>query len=227
MTKVTPEFRLKFEFFSIFLNNVVLFLGLWLFGWSLFATLFLVWLELIAAVVLLNYLKLVIPIKYGRPGMVHLEEYRRPALKVLGLSLYTVVLHTVALLFLISIDLTNHWDTSQGIVMTLVQLPGQLWAQDLLLLSLLFLVVYLAPAFLLEKQGIIPQEHSLPMSARIMTRPSQFIMHYVWFGLLYVMHCVLGWEHPILLVGILMLCKSVYEALLFFRTVGHDSMMGY
>ena len=211
MNKVTPDFLQKFEFFSIFLNNFVLFLGMGLLGWGLFDTLFLVWLELLAALLLLHYLNLVVPLRYGRPGTIHLDEYRLPALKVIGLTFYTLILHYFALLFLIDIGNVDSWDTTQGVLKTLTQLPFQLWELDLLFLSVLFLLVYLAPLLLLERQGIVPKAHTLPMSAQVMIHRSQFVMQYVWFLLLYVLHDFLQLENPILLVGTVLLCKSIYE----------------
>lgn len=217
MIKVTPDFLQKFEFFSIFLNNFVLFLGVALFGWSLFDTLFLVWLELMAALIVLFYIKVVVPIKYGRPGTVHLNEYRFPALNVVGLMVYTFVLHYFVLLFLIDIGNVETWDTTQGVFRTLAQLPPQLWELDLLFLSVLFLLVYLAPLLLLERQGIIPKEATLPMSAKVMVHRSQFVFQYIWFALLYGLHHFLHWDNPLLLVGTMMLCKSLYEGWVFFQ----------
>lgn len=217
MIKVTPDSLQKFEFFSIFLNNFVLFLGVALFGWSLFDTLFLVWLELIAALIVLHYIKVIVPLKYGRPGTAHLNEYRLPALKVVGLTVYTFVLHYFVLLFLIDIGKVDSWDTTQGVLMTLAQLPQQLWQLDLLFLSVLFLLVYLAPLLLLERQGVVPKEATLPMSAKVMVHRSQFVMQYGWFLLLYALNHFLHWDNPLLLVGSMMLCKSLYEGWVFFR----------
>lgn len=216
MTTITPESLQKFEFFSIFLNNLLLFLGIAVLGWNLFDTLFLVWLELLSAILVLNYLKLVVPVKYGRPGTVHLKEYRQPASRVIALSVYTLVMHYLALVFLIELGGVDNWDTSQGVLMTLVQLPVQLWEQDLLLLSILFLLVYLAPLLLLERRGIMPTLKTLPMSARVMIHRTQFVMQYVWFLLLWALSRYVGWTNPVLLVGIVLLCKSVYEAWVFF-----------
>lgn len=129
MTKITPDFLQKFEFYSIFLNNLFVFLGVWLLDWSLFASVFLVWLELLAAMLVLNYLVVVVPVRYGRPGVRYLEEYRRPAFKVILLSIYTLVFHYMALIFLIELGDVGSWDTSQGILMTLVQMPVELWRE--------------------------------------------------------------------------------------------------
>ena len=216
MTKITPEFLQKFEFYSIFLNNLFVFIGVWLLEWSLFASLFLVWLELLAAMVVLNYLVLRIPIKYGRPGVYHLQEYRRPAFKMLLLSLYTLVGHYFALVFLIELGKVTSWDTTQGVLMTLAQLPAELWKESLLFLAVLFLLTYLLPPFLLERQGVIPSYRRLPMSTRVMVHQSQFIMQYVWLLCWWALSHLAGWEHPLLLVGVVMVLKSVYEGVLFF-----------
>lgn len=220
MTKITPDFLQKFEFYSIFLNNLFVFLGVWLLDWSLFASVFLVWLELLAAMLVLNYLVVVVPVRYGRPGVRYLEEYRRPAFKVILLSIYTLVFHYMALIFLIELGDVGSWDTSQGILMTLVQMPVELWREGLLLLSVLFLLTYLLPTFLLEKQGIVPSYRRLPMSTRVMVHKSQFIMQYVWFVLLWGLSFFAGWKNPVLLIGVVMLVKSVYEGLLFFVIKG-------
>lgn len=217
MTRITPEFLQKFEFYGIFLNNLFVFIGVWLLDWSLFASIFLVWLELLAAMLVLNYLVLVVPVRFGRPGQRHLEEYRRPAFKVILLSMYTLVFHYFVLIFLIQLGQVDSWDTSQGILMTLVQLPVELWREGLLFLAVLFLLIYLMPAFILERQGIVPSYRRLPMSTKVMVHKSQFVMQYVWFLLLWALSYFAGWEHPVLLVGVMMLAKSVYEGWLFFR----------
>ncbi len=215
MTKITPNFLQKFEFYSIFLNNLFVFVGVWLLGWSLFASLFLVWLELLAAMLVLNYLVLVVPIRHGRPGQRHLEEYRQPAFKVILLSIYTLAFHYLALIFLIELGEVSSWDTSQGILMTLVQLPRTL-RESLLLLAILFLLTYLLPPFILERQGIVPSYRRLPMSTRVMIHRSQFVVQYLWFIVLWVLSRFAGWENPVLLVGVVMVLKSLYEGVLFF-----------
>lgn len=216
MTRITPDFLQKFEFYSIFLNNLFVFLGVWLLDWSLFASIFLVWLELLAAMLVLNYLVIVIPIRHGRPGTRHLAEYRRPALKVILLSIYTLVFHYLALVFLIELGNVSSWDTSQGILMTLSQMPVELWREGLLFLAALFLLTYLLPTFLLERQGMVPSYRKLPMSTRVMIHYSQFVMQYLWFIGWWVLSCFVGWKSPVLLIGVIMVLKSIYEGLLFF-----------
>ena len=154
MNKITPESIQKFEFYSIFINNLFLLIGVSVLSWTLFETLFLVWLELISALVVLIYLKIIIPLKYGRPGYHHLPEYRTPALQVIGLIFYTLVLHYFALVFIIRLGQVESWDTSLGVWHTLAQMPSQLWDSSLLLLTFLFLVAYLLPPFMLERRGI-------------------------------------------------------------------------
>lgn len=216
MNRITPDFLQKFEFYSIFLNNLFVFLGVWLLDWSLFASIFLVWLELLAAMLVINYLVIVIPIRHGRPGTHHLAEYRRPALKVILLSLYTLVFHYLALVFLIELGNVSSWDTSQGILMTLSQMPIELWREELLFLAALFLLTYLLPTFLLERQGMVPSYRKLPMSTRVMIHYSQFVMQYVWFIGWWVLSYFVGWKSPVLLIGVIMVLKSIYEGLLFF-----------
>lgn len=216
MTRITPEHLQKFEFYSIFLNNIFVFLGVWLLDWSLFASLFLVWLELLAAIVVLNYLVLVIPIKYGRPGTRYLEEYRRPAFRIILLSIYTLVFHYWALIFLIELGHVESWDTSQGILMTLAQLPAELWKESLLLLAVLFLATYLLPTFLLERQGVVPAYRKLPMSTRVMVHHTQFFMQYIWFICWWALSYFAELQNPVVLVGIVMLLKCIYEGVLFF-----------
>lgn len=216
MTKITAEHLQKFEFYSIFLNNIFVFLGVWLLDWSLFASLFLVWLELLAATVVLNYLVLVIPVKYGRPGIQYLDEYRRPAFRIILLSIYTLVFHYWALIFLIELSNVGSWDTSQGILITLAQLPIELWKESLLLLAVLFLATYLLPTFLLERQGIIPTYRKLPMSTQVMVHHTQFVMQYVWFVGWWALSYFAQLKNPIVLVGIIMLLKCIYEGILFF-----------
>ncbi|MFT5645713.1 MAG: hypothetical protein ACI976_000387 [Aureispira sp.] len=217
MNKITPEFIQKFEFYSIFMNNFFLLIGVSFLGWTLFAALFLVWLELIAALVVLVYLKIIIPLKYGRPGYQHLPEYRTPALKVLGLSLWTLVLHYFALVFIIRLGLVDSWDTSLGVFHTLAQMPWQLWNSSLLFLTLIFLLAYLVPPFILERRGIRPSIETMPLQTKIMIHPSQFVAHYAWFIMLWAVHYFLNISNPILLMALLMLVKSGYEAVLFYR----------
>jgi hypothetical protein len=217
MNKITPESIQKFEFYSIFINNLFLLIGVSLLGWTLFETLFLVWLELIAALVVLVYLKIIIPLKYGRPGYQHLPEYRTPALKVLGLSLWTLTLHYFALVFIIRLGVVDSWDTSLGVFHTLAQMPWQLWNSSLLFLTLIFLLAYLVPPFILERRGIRPSIETMPLQTKIMIHPSQFIAHYVWFIMLWAVHYFLNINNPILLMALLMLVKSGFEVFLFYR----------
>jgi len=217
MNKITAESIQKFEFYSIFINNFFLLIGVALLGWTLFETLFLVWLELITALIVLIYLKIIIPLKYGRPGYQHLPEYRTPALKVLGLGIYTFVLHYFALIFIIRLGQVDSWDTSLGVFHTLAQMPWQLWNSSLLFLSLLFLLAYLLPPFLLERKGIRPSIETMPLQTKIMIHPSQFIAHYLWFIILWAVHSFLGINNPILLMTLLMFVKSAYEVVLFYR----------
>lgn len=215
MSRITPKTIQKLEYFSLFLNNVFLLLGMLFFGWTLFATLFLYCLELLAAVVVLNYLHLWIPRKYGRPGYHHLPEYRQPALKILGLSCYALIAHSFVLLLLIDLHGDPNWQLSAGIGLALAQLPQQLWQQDILIISLLFLVIYLLPFFMLERRGIRPSEATLPAQVRIMTHRSQFVVTYIWFACLALAHYGLGIQHPLALISLLMLLKTVYEVFLF------------
>jgi hypothetical protein len=217
MNKITPESIQKFEFYSIFINNLFLLIGVSLLGWTLFETLFLVWLELISALVVLVYLKVIIPLKYGRPGYQHLPEYRTPALKVVGLCVYTLVLHYFALVFIIRLGQVDSWDTSLGVFHTLAQMPWQLWNSSLLFLTFLFLVAYLLPPFMLERRGIKPSVETMPLQTKIMIHPSQFIAHYLWFIILWAVHYFLDLNNPILLMTILMLVKSGFEAMLLYR----------
>lgn len=216
MNKITPAAIQKFEFYSIFINNIFLLLGILLLNWTLFDTLFLYWLELLSACVVMNYLQLYIPIKYGRPGYQHHPEYRAPALKTIGLTIVAIIMHYFALLFIIQLSAPD-WDTSQGLVHTLAQLPLQLWNRSLILLTILFLVAYLLPSLILERRGIKPSIETMPIQSKIMTHPSQFVVTYVWFAILWAMHHFGQISSPILLITVLMVLKSAYEAFLFFR----------
>jgi hypothetical protein len=217
MKKITPESVQKFEFYSIFINNTFLLLGVSLFGWTLFETLFLYWLEPISAIIVLNYITVITPFKYGRPGFQHLPEYRNPALKTVGLTIYTLVFHYIALVFIINLCQVDGWVTSNGLLHTLAQMPGQLWNGSLVLLTIVFLLAYLMPPLLLERQGIKPSLEVMPMQTKIMIHPSQFVVNYIWFGVLWAANNYGGVSNSILLVAILMVLKSVYEAILFFK----------
>lgn len=217
MNKITPESVQKFEFYSIFINNIFLLIGVSLLGWTLFETLFLFWLELISAIVVLIYLKIILPLKYGRPGYHHLPEYRIPALKVLGWSIYTLILHYIALVFIIRLGSVETWETTLGVLHTLAQMPQQLWDSSLLLLTFVFLLAYLLPPFMLERRGIRPSIETMPLQTKVMIHPSQFVAHYLWFFILWIANYFLNINSPVLLMTILMLVKSVYEALLFQR----------
>jgi len=216
MAKITPQHLQKVEFYSIFLNNIFLFLGISLFGWTLFETLFLFWLEPISALLLLLYLRLIVPIKYGHPGIQYKKPYQQGAAKAMGLAVYTLVMSVVSLLFVIHLCDIEGWDTSQGILHTLSQLPWQLWQGNLLLLSILFLLIYLLPPILLEMRGIQPDEDHLPLQTKIMIHPYQFIANYLWFATLWACNAYLT-PNPLVLVLILAVLKSVFEGWLFFR----------
>lgn len=217
MSNTTPNHLQKFEFYAIFINNLFLLLGVSLFGWTLFDTLFLYWLEPISALVVLGYFVIVLPIKYGRPGTMHLREYQIPALKVLALSIYTLLMHYIALVFIIRLCKIEDWETGQGVLHTLAQLPGQLWSKDLLLLSIVFLLAFLLPPLLLERQGIKPSLETLPMQSKILIHPSQFVTNYLWFGVLWLAYYYGNITQPTLLITILVVLKSAYEAYLFRR----------
>lgn len=225
MNHPRPELVQKIEFYSIFLNNIFLLLGITLFGWTLFETLFLYWLELLSAVLVLNYLTLVAPLKNSRPGYHLLPEYRNPALKTIGLTIYTFVLHYITLVFIIRLSNLSTWDTTQGVLYTLAQMPQQLWDGSLLALTILFLLAYLLPPILLERRGIKPSLEVMPMQTKIMVHPSQFVTTYLWFGTLWAVHHFAGVSHPIILVSILMVLKSAYEAYLFFHIKNRDLMV--
>ncbi len=207
----------KIEFYSIFLNNIFLLLGILVFGWTLFETLFLYWLELLAAIILLFYVQIVCPLKYGRPGQIHLTAYRKTAAKTLFLTLYTLIMHYQVLLYLIDVGSMNHWDTSHGFVHTLVQLPLQLWEGNLLVLTVLFLLVYLLPSLLNEKKGIRPTLDNLPMQSRIMMHKSQFIVSYLLFAVLWCMSSYFDINQAVFLIAVLLILKSIYEVVLFRR----------
>lgn len=215
MNKITPNRMQKFEFYGIFLNNIFLLLGVSLFGWTLFDTLFLFWLEAISAIILLIYLYLFVPLKYGRPGTVHLSEFRIPAIKTIVLSIWVLLLHPVVLVELINYCKIETWDTTKGILSTLAQMPRELWRGDLLLLTIIFLLVYLLPPLLLERQGVKPSIEVMPLQTRVMVHSSQFILCYIWFGVLWAVQYYGGIHHSIALVAILVALKSISEAYLF------------
>jgi len=138
-------------------------------------------------------------------------------LKVLALCIYTLVLHYFALVFIVRLGQVDSWNTSSGVFHTLSQMPWQLWHSSLLLLTLVFLLAYLLPPFMLERRGIQPSIETMPLQTRIMIHPSQFVMHYLWFLMLWVVYSFLGISNPILLMTFLMVLKSAYEAILFYR----------
>jgi hypothetical protein len=207
----------KIEFYSIFLNNIFLLLGILFFGWTLFETLFLYWLELLAAIILLFYIQIVCPLKYGRPGQIHLTAYRKTAAKTLFLTFYTLMMHYQVLLYLIDVGTMSGWDTSHGFIHTLVQLPLQLWEGNLLVLTVLFLLVYLLPSLLNEKKGLRPTLDNLPMQSKIMTHKSQFVVSYILFAILWCMSEYFAVKEAIVLISVLLILKSVYEIVLFKR----------
>ncbi len=217
MNKIRPETVQRIEFFSIFFNNIFLLLGIVFFGWTLFETLFLYWLEPLSALLVLLYIRIRVPLKYGRPGYKHLPEYRNPAIKTVFLTFYTLIMHYFALLFIIRLSHTGGWETNQGVLWTLAQMPSQLWEGNLLFLTLLFLLAYLMPPILLERRGIKPNEETMPLQTKIMIHPSQFVINYIWFLLLWIANVYLGIDSPVMLVSILMLLKSLYEGILYFR----------
>ena len=207
----------KIEFYSIFANNIFLLLGILCFGWTLFETLFLYWLELIAAIIVLIYVQVICPLKYGRPGQIHLPEYRKTAGIILCASFYVLAMHYIVLLYLIDLGALENWDCTQGVWYTLIQLPGQLWNGNLLLLTLLFLMVYLLPTIMNERRGIRPSMENQPIQSKIMTHKSQFVVSYLLFGGLWLMTELFNINQPMVLIATLMILKSAYEAILFSR----------
>ena len=122
---------------------------------------------------------------------------------------------------LLDIAQVKSWDTSQGILHTLGQLPVQLWKGDLLLLTILFLLVFLLPPLLLERQGVRPDEERLPMQTRLLIYPAQFIANFAWLGIIYFCYQN-GWTNEILLVAILGIFKSIFETIIYLRLDWHS-----
>jgi len=128
-----------------------------------------------------------------------------------------LVLHYFALVFIIRLGLVDSWDTSLGVFHTLAQMPWQLWNSSLLFLTIIFLLAYLVPPFILERKGIRPSIETMPLQTKIMIHPSQFVAHYLWFGMLWAVHYFLNLSNPILLMALLMVVKSSFEVFLFYR----------
>ncbi|MCP4437780.1 MAG: hypothetical protein GY810_02460 [Aureispira sp.] len=212
---VTPSQMQRVELISIFINNILLLLGITVFGWTLFETLFLYWLEPLSAVTVLIYLNVVTPLRYGRPGTHLTPEFQKPAWTTVGTLIYVLVLHYIALLYMIDLCKVETWDTSQGIFHTLAQMPGELYSSGLLWLTLLFLVAYLLPPMLLERRGVKPSYETMPLQSKIMIHPVQFVTNYAFLGLVYFASFYT--TNAIILVLILVILKSIVELILFYR----------
>ncbi len=223
MTAPTSAQLEKIEFYSIFLNNIFLVLGISIFGWTLFDTLFLYWLEPIAAALLLLYIKIVVPLKYGHPGVRHTKEFKQKGLLACLYFIWVLIASYFALKFIIWQSGIPDWTVDNGIFSLLGQLPHQLWKHDLLFLSILFLAVYLLPALLLEKRGIIPLEDKLPMQAQIMLHRLQFFSNFAWYLILWVCAQYVS-TNPVFLITVLALFKSVTEGLLFSRIKSKETI---
>lgn len=198
-------------FYASLLNSFLLPIGMLFFGWTLFQTLFLYWLEPLAALILLIYLELVIPKKYAAASNATNAAQQKKRLQIIGLSIYTACLSFATLLLIIHISNVPDWDISQGIGDTLSQLPRQLWQNDLLLLSVLFLGMFLVPILLLEKRGFIPIASQLPTSSRLLIQPLQFIFNFLWLGIIGVFYYT-GLINPLSLLCILTLFKLLSDA---------------
>lgn len=205
----------RVELISIFINNIFLLLGILFFGWTLFETLFLYWLEPLSAVTILIYLYVITPLRYGRPGIHLSPEYQKPAWASLGTLVYVLVFHYIALVYMIDLCKLETWDTSQGILHTLSQLPSELYQSGLLWLTLLFLIIYLLPPMLLERRGVKPSYENMPLQSKIMIHPVQFVSNYAFLAMIYWANAFV--ESPVLLVLILLVLKSIVEVILFFR----------
>lgn len=212
---ITAAQMQRVELISIFVNNIFLLLGILFFGWTLFETLFLYWLEPLSAVIILIYLYVITPLRYGRPGTHLTPEYQKPAWTSLGTLIYVLIMHYIALVYMIDLCKVATWDTSTGILQTLAQLPEELYQSGLLWLSLLFLVVYLLPPMLLERRGIKPSYENMPLQSKIMIHPIQFVSNYAFLGIIYGVNGLL--TSPVLLVLILLVLKSIVELILFYR----------
>lgn len=215
MNNLNQDLVRKIEFYSIFINNVFFLLGILFFGWSLFDTLFLFWLELPAALLLLAYVNLVVPIKYGYPGS-HLKPAYQSVLKrFIGLSLYTIIGLICSLWALMHIGATEVLPIKEGLGVALLALPAYLWKADMAFLTLLFLGMYLLPPFILERKGIKPLIEHLSLQTRIMVHPTQFVAAFVYVSLLF---CLSYWfSNVYVLIGVLILLKSVVDFFIFKR----------
>ncbi len=204
------------EFLMTLLNNFFLPLGMLFFGWTFFESLFLFWLEPLAAIILLIYLRIIIPLKFDPPAARYRPEYQKSVVKTLALLLYTLVAAYISLVVIIDLGQASTWDSSQGIGATLSQLPYQLWQGNLLLLTILFLLMFLIPPIIIERKGYRPSDDRLPLQTLLLIYPWQFFTNFLWLGVLYIIaNYVLN--SPLVLICILAICKSIYETIIYLK----------
>jgi hypothetical protein len=200
------------QFILVLVNNLLLPIGMLLFGWSFFATLFLYWLEPLAALVVLLYLDIFIPKKYDLPTRQKQQQKKR----LLLLGGYVGVVSFITLLIIIHISNIPGWEITTNLGTTLAHLPFQMWEDSLVLLTLLFLSMFLLPIFLLEKQGVIPQKDRLPLPSQLLIYPLQFLLNYLWIVLLLVCYTLLT-TNGVALIFILTTFKLVSDGLIYLK----------
>ena len=200
------------QFILVLVNNLLLPIGMLLFGWSFFATLFLYWLEPLAALVVLLYLDIIVPQKYNLPTRQKQQQKKRLIL----LGGYVSTVSFLTLLVIIHISNIPGWEITTNLGDTLAHLPFQMWEDSLVLLTLLFLSMFLLPIFLLEKQGIIPQKDRLPLPSQLLIYPLQFLLNYLWIGILLVLYSFVT-TNGVLLIFILTTFKLLSDGLIYLK----------
>lgn len=221
--KALPSRQLqKVEFYSIFINNLFLIAGIALMGWTLFETLILFWLEPLSALLIRLYIQLILPLKYGRPGTFHLKAYRKNLLTFTGLGIYSLLMQYIALLIIFQVSMIDY-QSNFHLFDNLQILLLQIWNEDLVLLSILLISVYILPPLLMARKNGWIKMNQLSMQSRVMIHPSQFIFNYILFFLLLISYLYLL-ESQIMQLALIMILKSIFEALLFKKVQLQDQL---
>lgn len=212
MLHFRPETLKSPQFLLVLVNNFLLPIGMLVFGWSFFATLFLYWLEPLAALVVLIYLNIVIPRKYNLPTRQKQQQKKQTLL----LGIYVLLMSFVSLLVIIHISNIPSWSVSTNLGETLSKLPYQMWEDSLALLTPLFLSMFLLPVFLIEKQGVIPQKDRLPLPSQLLIFPAQFVLNYVWLGVLWLLYSFIT-PNAVILIFCLTILKTLSDSIIYLK----------
>lgn len=193
----------KIEMIGLFANNVLLIVGMYAFGWTVFETLIYFLIEPIVGIVAVLLFGIIIPHKTIAPSL----KRRTPYQKQLLFSVTTILI-TIGILVLCSLPLLNlaalyHGEPDLSSTSTLL-------TTEVCAISILLVISYLFPIlFFYAKKG-----HEaflfLPLQSKLMTQNSQQCQLLVSILLLYVIMSNVSFDFQ-LAISLLLLLKTGVE----------------